>query len=103
MIPQHQQKASSKCFEPTLFFGGIEQGWHIAAQHFSIIGETGSGKTLTLRMLLKSVLQRGSRGASRALRSQMPVCSCRGRAGTENPDRHRPYRRCPHRRLGHAA
>jgi type IV secretory pathway TraG/TraD family ATPase VirD4 len=62
MIPQHQQKASSKTFEPTLFFGGIEQGWHIAAQHFSIIGETGSGKTLTLRMLLKSVLQRAGQG-----------------------------------------
>ena len=62
MNGDHSGKGSPKRFEPTLYFGGIEQGWHIAAQHFSIIGETGSGKTLTLRMLLKSVLKRAGQG-----------------------------------------
>jgi type IV secretory pathway TraG/TraD family ATPase VirD4 len=49
-------------YEPTLFFGGIEQGWHVSPMHFSIIGETGSGKTATMRMLMKSVLGRVGQG-----------------------------------------
>jgi hypothetical protein len=55
-------KKNRQQFEPTLFFGGIQQGWHISPMHFSIIGETGSGKTATLRMLLKSVLGRAGQG-----------------------------------------
>lgn len=48
--------------EPTLYFGGIEQGWHIAPLHFCVIGETGSGKSLTLRMLMDSIGERVGHG-----------------------------------------
>jgi hypothetical protein len=60
-------KNGTKKFEPTLFFGGIDQGWHVAPLHFSIIGETGSGKTATLRMLMKSVLGRAGQGVRMVL------------------------------------
>lgn len=41
---------------PTLFFGGVDLPADMARQHIAILGTTGSGKTLTLRMLLKNAL-----------------------------------------------
>lgn len=51
--------------EPTLFWGGLSLPESISEGHFCVIGGTGSGKTLTLRLLMQSVLPRITPGTGR--------------------------------------
>lgn len=54
--------------EPTIFWSGLELPERDSAAHFCVLGAPGSGKTITLRLLMQSVLPNiGTRPDFRAL------------------------------------
>ena len=61
-ITQHRSDGSE-----TFYWGGFDVPASLAAQHFCVLGSTGSGKSVTLRLLMQSVLpQVGRRPGLRA-------------------------------------
>ena len=60
--------ALQKDGEEGVFWGGLWLPIEVATSHFCVVGATGSGKTLTLRLLMQSVLPRiANSGDTRAL------------------------------------
>lgn len=51
----------------TIFWGGLTLPEEISEGHFLVVGATGSGKTITLRLLMQSVLPRIVHGGVRAV------------------------------------
>jgi type IV secretory pathway TraG/TraD family ATPase VirD4 len=51
--------------EGSIFWGGLNLPEHCSTEHFAIVGTPGSGKTLSLHLLMKSVLPRLTGGANR--------------------------------------
>ena len=51
--------------EPSLLWGGIQLPARCGTEHFCVIGESGSGKTKTIQLLLKSVLPTIAKGSNR--------------------------------------
>jgi type IV secretory pathway TraG/TraD family ATPase VirD4 len=47
---------------PTVFWGGLNLPESISTTHFCVVGSTGSGKTMTLRLLMQSVLPQVGKG-----------------------------------------
>lgn len=57
----HQMKPK----ERTLFWGGLNLPEHCATEHFAIVGTPGSGKSLSLQLLMKSVFPSMIKGSGR--------------------------------------
>ena len=55
---RRRARALSKSREKSIFWGGLNLPESIATTHFLATGGTGSGKTITLRLLMQSVLPR---------------------------------------------
>jgi len=51
--------------EPSLRWGGVELPMRCGTEHFCVIGESGSGKTKTIQLLLKSILPTVRPGSNR--------------------------------------
>ena len=56
VVPSEPSNVGTHRKPKTFFFGGLELPYKAATQHNALIGSTGSGKTLQLRMTLLSVL-----------------------------------------------
>lgn len=69
LIPmsEAQAKAAARfnAGEGSLFWGGLHLPEHCGTEHFAIVGTPGSGKTLSLHLLMKSVLPKMARGTNR--------------------------------------
>ena len=80
--------------DPGITWGGLRIPSRMATSHFMVVGTTGSGKTVTLRLLMQEVLQKIGSGADhRALiydakqdiASQIPGMGIPGAVFTLNP------------------
>lgn len=80
--------------DPGITWGGLRIPSKFATSHFMVVGTTGSGKTLTIQLLMKEVLREIGTGANhRALiydakqdiASQIPAMGIPGKVFTLNP------------------
>ena len=64
-MAEAQKKANAKLKEgeQTLFWAGIHLPAHCSTEHFAIVGTPGSGKTLSLQLLMKSILPGIAKGS----------------------------------------